>query len=401
MRKTALVAILISALLIPVSAQGATAKAGAKCTKLKSTQTVSGKKFTCIKSGKKLVWDKGVKVPVKSTPKPTPVVVKKSQEIKFSIPKGVYPAGGALMPDPAELVTTAGLKITYTASGACTFDAADNTISLNSVGTCSITASQAGDANYLPAPSITQTFEISKSPQSIGAPEIEEQDLSKDTEYTLDFDIAGSDTPVVMTSQSPSICTVDDNLISFLAVGNCVLNFNKAGNDQFEAAPQVSTTIKIIRSVQAQPGDATNPAGLGVEATKKGVTVTVDAINEEVSDLICELDSANEGCIDEDGVGVFDPGSENRYVEINLTIANNSEETWIATRVGLQVDADDNNYDFTVVYGVDSLDALELEPGDSITGSYFVLLPNGDDSAETFIYYGDETEEGMFYFTAK
>jgi hypothetical protein len=54
-----------------------------------------------------------------------------------------------------------------------------------------------------------------------------------------------------------------------------------------------------------------------------------------------------------------------------------------------------------VVYGVDSLDALELEPGDSITGSYFVLLPNSADSAETFIYYGDGTDEGTFYFTAK
>jgi hypothetical protein len=401
MRKTALVVILISALLIPVSAQGATAKAGAKCTKLKSTQIVSGKKFTCIKSGKKLVWDKGVKVVAKPTPKPTPVVVKKSQEIKFSLPQGFYPVGEILSADPAELVTTAGLKITYTASGACSFDAADNTISLNSVGTCSVTASQAGDANYLPAPSITQTFEISKASQSIEAPEIEAQDLSKNTEYTLDFDIVGADTPIVITSQSPPICTVDDNLISFLAVGNCMLTFNKAGNDKFEAAPQVSTTIKIMRSVEAQPGDATNPAGLGVEVTKKGVTVIIDAINEEVSDLICELDSANEGCIDEDGVGVFDPESNTRYVEINLTIANNSEETWIATRIGLQVDADDENYDFTVVYGVDSLDALELEPGDSITGSYFVLLPNSADSAETFIYYGDGTDEGTFYFTAK
>ena len=398
MRKTALVAILISALLIPVSAQGATAKAGAKCTKLKSTQTVSGKKFTCIKSGKKLVWDKGVKVSVKPTPKPTPVVVKKSQEIKFSVPQGVYPVGEMLSPDPAELVTTAGLKITYTASGACSFDTATNTISLNAAGTCSITASQAGDANYLPAPSITQTFEISKAPQSIEAPEIEEQDLSTDSEYTLDFDIAGADTPVVMTSQSPSICTVDDNLISFLAVGNCVLNFNKAGNDKFEAAPQVSTTIKITQS--AQLGDAANPAGLGVEATKKGVTVTVDAINEEVSDAICEADSANESCIDEDGVGVLDPESNTRYVEVVFSISNNSEETWIATRIGLQVDAD-NNYEHTMVYGVDSLDELELEPGDSITGSYFVLLPNSDDSAETFIFYGDDTDEGMFYFTAK
>jgi hypothetical protein len=54
-----------------------------------------------------------------------------------------------------------------------------------------------------------------------------------------------------------------------------------------------------------------------------------------------------------------------------------------------------------MVYGVDSLDELELEPGDSITGSYFVLLPNSADSAETFIFYGDDTEEGVFYFTAK
>ena len=398
MRKTALVAILISALLIPVSAQGATAKAGAKCTKLKSTQTVSGKKFTCIKSGSKLVWDKGVKVPVKPTPKPTPVVVKKSQEIKFSVPPFVYFTSETSSPDAAELVTTAGLKVTFSASGACSFNSATNSLSLISIGTCSLTGSQAGDANYLPAPSVTKTFEVKKMPQTIEVPEIEEQDLLKASSYPIDFDIAGADTPIVITSQSPPICTVDGNTISFLAVGNCMLTFNKAGNDKFEAAPQVSTTIKIIQS--AQPGDAANPAGLGVEVTKKDVTVTVDAINEEVSDAICEADSANESCMDEDGVGVFDPESESRYVEVVFTISNNSEETWIASMIGLQVDAD-NNYEHTMVYGVDSLDELELEPGDSITGSYFVLLPNSDDSAETFIFYGDDTEEGMFYFTAK
>jgi hypothetical protein len=34
--------------------------AGATCTKIGATQVVGGKKFTCIKSGKKNVWDKGV-----------------------------------------------------------------------------------------------------------------------------------------------------------------------------------------------------------------------------------------------------------------------------------------------------------------------------------------------------
>ena len=398
MRKTALVAILISALIIPVSAQGATAKAGAKCTKLKSTQTVSGKKFTCIKSGKKLVWDKGVKVSVKPTPKPTPVVVKKSQEIKFSVPPFVYFTTETSSPDADELITTAGLKVTYSASGACSFNSATNSLSLTSIGTCSLTGSQAGDADYLPAPSVTKTFEVKKMPQTIELDEFEDQDLLTVKVFPITFSSDAAAPEVVITSNTEDICTTEDTDVTFLAEGDCELTFTKAGNEYYEAAPAVTRIIKVFSS--AQPGDAANPAGLGVEATKKGVTVTVDAINEEVSDAICEADSANESCIDEDGVGVFDPESNTRYVEVVFTISNNSEETWIATRIGLQVDAD-NNYEHTMVYEVDSLDELELEPGDSITGSYFVLLPNSDDSAETLIYYGDGTDEGTFYFKAK
>ena len=40
----------------------AAVKAGSTCTKKGLTATVSGKKFTCIKSGKKLVWNKGVQL---------------------------------------------------------------------------------------------------------------------------------------------------------------------------------------------------------------------------------------------------------------------------------------------------------------------------------------------------
>lgn len=64
----------------------AAVKAGAKCTKAGATATSAGKKFTCVKSGTKLVWNKGVSVkaatkpdlnpvfkPVEPTPAPTPV----------------------------------------------------------------------------------------------------------------------------------------------------------------------------------------------------------------------------------------------------------------------------------------------------------------------------------------
>lgn len=54
----------------------AAVKAGSACTKLGATSTSAGKKYTCIKSGKKLVWNKGVAVvkpkPV-ATSTPTPV----------------------------------------------------------------------------------------------------------------------------------------------------------------------------------------------------------------------------------------------------------------------------------------------------------------------------------------
>jgi hypothetical protein len=51
----------------------AAVKAGAKCTKAGATATAGGKKFTCVKSGKKIVWNKGVKVSVaKPVAMPTP-----------------------------------------------------------------------------------------------------------------------------------------------------------------------------------------------------------------------------------------------------------------------------------------------------------------------------------------
>ncbi len=50
------------------------AKAGSKCTKIKSTQMVGDKKFTCIKSGSRLIWNKGVAIarPAIASSVPTP-----------------------------------------------------------------------------------------------------------------------------------------------------------------------------------------------------------------------------------------------------------------------------------------------------------------------------------------
>ena len=58
----AFLSILSLFLSIPLMPANAAAKAGAKCTQAGNTEVVLGKKYTCIKTGKKLVWNKGVKV---------------------------------------------------------------------------------------------------------------------------------------------------------------------------------------------------------------------------------------------------------------------------------------------------------------------------------------------------
>ncbi|MSO33753.1 MAG: hypothetical protein EXQ80_04985 [Candidatus Nanopelagicaceae bacterium] len=63
MKSKALVLVLGLVLtLLPTFPASAAIKAGDKCSKLKTTAMVSGKKYTCIKSGPKFVWSKGVKV---------------------------------------------------------------------------------------------------------------------------------------------------------------------------------------------------------------------------------------------------------------------------------------------------------------------------------------------------
>jgi hypothetical protein len=72
--KKALGVLLAGVLVIAPLNAFASVKAGVVCKKAGSTATVNGKKFTCIKSGKKLVWNKGVAI-AKPKPAVTPTPV--------------------------------------------------------------------------------------------------------------------------------------------------------------------------------------------------------------------------------------------------------------------------------------------------------------------------------------
>jgi cytochrome b involved in lipid metabolism len=104
--KKSLLAVSMALVLSLVVAPGSSAsvKAGAACKKAGQTSNVSGKKFTCVKKGSKLVWNKGVAVKrapsVKATPaasaapvapamSATPAPSKSAEESKSEAPAPV------------------------------------------------------------------------------------------------------------------------------------------------------------------------------------------------------------------------------------------------------------------------------------------------------------------------
>jgi M6 family metalloprotease-like protein len=75
---------IIVLLIIILSTQSLTSvsaavKEGSKCSKVGATTASAGKKYTCLKSGKKLVWSKGITIKVTSKPTSTAIPIAKSQ----------------------------------------------------------------------------------------------------------------------------------------------------------------------------------------------------------------------------------------------------------------------------------------------------------------------------------
>jgi len=107
MIKRSLSVLLITALCVAVvpDASALTVKAGAKCTKIKATSVVKGKKYTCIKSGTKLVWNKGVaiKPAAKPSAKPSPAVTPIAIGDPIGAIGGSTPALNCPTPDAADV----------------------------------------------------------------------------------------------------------------------------------------------------------------------------------------------------------------------------------------------------------------------------------------------------------
>jgi RHS repeat-associated protein len=160
----------------------------------------------------------------------TVVINKGNQTITF----GTL-ASRTMVPATFNLTATAssGLTVSYASTTQTRCTVSGVTVTLVSVGTCTITASQAGNSNFNAANNVTQSFSISLATQTISFPTI-------GTKFILDSPLtlnatASSGLPVVFSTNTPSICTVSGNIATLVAQGSCQILVNQPGNGSYQA----------------------------------------------------------------------------------------------------------------------------------------------------------------------
>jgi hypothetical protein len=89
--RSKLTALAVVALSLSTVSAFSAVKAGASCSKAGAVSVIAGKKFTCVKSGKKLIWNQGVLVAApKVTPAATPSALGDTVTYSFTNPNTIH-----------------------------------------------------------------------------------------------------------------------------------------------------------------------------------------------------------------------------------------------------------------------------------------------------------------------
>jgi hypothetical protein len=153
--------------------------------------------------------------------------------------------------------------VAFTAIGNCTI--MNMTVHITGAGSCTIVASQTGNANYNPAPDVSQSFNIAKATQSITFGAVPNKTFG-DADFSVSATGGASGNPVTFTAIGN--CTVFESTVHLTGAGSCMLTANQAGNSNYNSAPDVSKTFNIVRSVSTITLTSnTNPAASGDSVT--------------------------------------------------------------------------------------------------------------------------------------
>jgi hypothetical protein len=165
-----------------------------------------------------------------------------AQTISFTQPADL-PLGSAFS---LGATASSGLPVSYASQTPAICTVSGDTTTLVAAGVCSIAANQAGNANWLPAPQVVQSFTVTKRSQTISFSGPGNQTLA-----TPPFAVsasASSGLPVTIVSLTTASCSITGDTVTLIAVGTCTLQASQAGDAAYLAATPVTNSFAIAIS---------------------------------------------------------------------------------------------------------------------------------------------------------
>ena len=177
----------------------------------------------------------------------------------YSQPGQTYSPGGTFNISPVATASS-GLAVSYAVSPntVCTLGSG-TTVNIVGAGTCTITASQAGDGNYNAATPVPQNVTIAKAAQTLTFPAQTPARRTFVDGGTFSINpVATSASPnsgsaIAYSSLTPLVCTVSGTTVSMLKPGTCTLAADQAGDSNYLDAPQVTQDVVIVPAPTAIP----------------------------------------------------------------------------------------------------------------------------------------------------
>jgi len=177
----------------------------------------------------------------------TVTITRATQSINFAALTDTVLSAASV--DIAPTATSALTVLTDTSTPAvCSVSGSGTSVALLTPGTCTLVASQPGDGYWLPATSVTRSFDVLRNPQAItfSAP----TDVAIATDHVSVQGSADSGLIVAFATTTPSVCTVAGAVVTLAGVGQCSITATQPGNTDWAAATPVTRSFQVLPNQQ-------------------------------------------------------------------------------------------------------------------------------------------------------
>lgn len=141
---------------------------------------------------------------------------------------------------------SSGNPVVYGSSSPLICSVSGTTVSFLATGTCQVSANQAGNANYLAAPALSLNIPVGVLPQVLSGLAVSPGSGTVGSSGVLSVTGQGaSGNPVVYASQTPAVCGITGNTVTYLAQGICTVSANQAGGAGYGSATPVLLNITV------------------------------------------------------------------------------------------------------------------------------------------------------------